>query len=270
MTRESDVARSVTGQSVFRLHDVSKLFETDLPYLALDRVNLEVREGEFLCLLGASGCGKSTLLSLLAGFEAPTGGLLQYRGKAIKSPDKSRVMFFQNASSVLLPWLTVEANAEFGLRLQGVPMAQRRERAAECLQLVGLFEHRSKYPGEISGGMQQRLQIARALAIEPDVFLMDEPFAALDAFTRRRMHTALLDVWQRTGKTIVFVTHDIQEAIVLADRIAIMNVGPGSNLKRIFEVDIPRPREPGDPAVGSLFRAVESDLDRDPRSDHVQ
>ena len=270
MSRNSNVAGFVTGPTVFQLLDVSKLFETDLPYLALDRVNLEVREGEFLCLLGASGCGKTTLLNLLAGFEAPTGGTLQYRGKAIKCPDKSRVMFFQNASSVLLPWLTVEDNAEFGLRLQGVPLAERRERAAKCLHLVGLFEHRTKYPGEISGGMQQRLQIARALVIEPDVFLMDEPFAALDAFTRRRMHTALIDVWSRTRKTIIFVTHDIQEAIVLADRIAIMNVGPGSNLRRIFDIDIPRPRDLSDPAFGKLFRAIENDLDRDPRSGHLQ
>jgi NitT/TauT family transport system ATP-binding protein len=270
MRQKIDATEFGGEPTVFRLQDVSKIYDTDAPYLALDRINLDVREGEFLCLLGASGCGKSTLLNLLAGFEASTGGSLLYRNRSIKSPDKSRVMFFQNANSVLLPWLTVEENAEFGLRLQGVRLAERHERAAECLRLVGLFEHRTKYPGEISGGMQQRLQIARALAIEPDVFLMDEPFAALDAFTRRRMHTALLDVWSRTRKTIVFVTHDILEAIVLADRIAIMNVGPASNLKRILHVNIPRPRDPADPAVGSLFRAVENILDMGPQSDHLQ
>jgi NitT/TauT family transport system ATP-binding protein len=261
MSREFEVVKSRSESAVFRLRNVSKLYDTDSPYLALDRVNLDIREGEFLCLLGASGCGKSTLLNLLAGFEASTGGSLLYRDKPIKSPDKSRVMFFQNASSALLPWLTVQENAEFGLQLQGVRLAERHERATECLRLVDLFEHRSKYPGEISGGMQQRLQIARALAIEPDVFLMDEPFAALDAFTRRRMHTALLEVWSRTRKTVVFVTHDILESIILADRIAIMNFGPASNLQKIFSVSLPRPRDPSDPMLGSLFRKIEDFLD---------
>lgn len=259
--------REVTGagseSTVFRLKNVSKLYDTDVPYLALNRVDLDIRDGEILCLLGASGCGKSTLLNLLAGFEMSTGGSLLYRDKPIKSPDKSRVMFFQNASSALLPWQTVQENAELGLRLQGVRPAEREARVAECLNLVGLADHRRKYPGEISGGMQQRLQIARALAIQPDVFLMDEPFAALDAFTRRRMHIALLDVWARTAKTIVFVTHDILEAIILADRIAIMNLGPASNVKRIFDVSLPRPRDPSDPTLGRLFNEIEKFLDTD-------
>jgi NitT/TauT family transport system ATP-binding protein len=252
---------NASSRPVFSLRNVSKLYDTDVPYLALDRVNLDIRKGEFLCLLGASGCGKSTLLNLLAGFEASSSGSLLYHGKPVRSPDKSRVMFFQNASSALLPWQTVRENVEFGLRLQGIGAAERQARAEECLQLVGLSDHCGKYPGEISGGMQQRLQIARALAVNPDVFLMDEPFAALDAFTRRRMHRALIELWNRTGKTIVFVTHDLMEAIVLADRIAIMNVGPASNIKRIFDVGLPSPRDPGDPAIGVLFREIENFLD---------
>jgi NitT/TauT family transport system ATP-binding protein len=258
---QQEVTRPKSVSAVFHLKNVSKLYDTDAPYLALNRVNLDIRDGEILCLLGASGCGKSTLLNLLAGFEMSTGGSLLYRDKPIKAPDKSRVMFFQNASSALLPWRTVQENTELGLRLQGVPPAECEARVSECLNLVGLYEHRTKYPEEISGGMQQRLQIARALAVQPDVFLMDEPFAALDAFTRRRMHTALLDVWAKTGKTIVFVTHDILEAIILADRIAIMNVGPASNVKRIFEVSLPRPRNPSDPALGALFSDIENFLD---------
>ncbi len=246
---------------VFTLQGVSKTFGTDQPYLALSGVELQVRQGEFLCLLGASGCGKSTLLNLLAGFEKPTGGNLLYRGHKVTGPSKERVMFFQDAGAALLPWLTVQQNVEFGLRLQRQLKSTRLSRAEECLALVNLTEHRHKLPSEISGGMRQRLQIARALAVDPDVFLMDEPFAALDAITRRRMHVALLEVWQRTGCTIVFVTHDIMEALALADRVAIMNVGPGSRIARMEEVGLPRPRAATDPQLGRMFQEFEDILD---------
>ena len=245
---------------VFTLRRLSKSFGEEAPYLALDKVDLRVANGEILCLLGASGCGKSTLLNLLAGFEHPTSGELLYRNQPIRRPAKERVMFFQDAGAALLPWLTVQQNVEFGLRLQGLLHSQRRTRAAECLELVGLTAHRSKMPNEISGGMRQRLQIARALAVDPDVFLMDEPFGALDAITRRRMHQALLDVWQRTRRTIVFVTHDIMEALTLADRIAVMSVGPGSRIAHLIELNLPRPRDPADPALGRWFRDLEEML----------
>jgi NitT/TauT family transport system ATP-binding protein len=256
---------------VFHVRNLRKIYgvDTEKAYLALDGIDLQVRSGEFLCLLGASGCGKSTILNLLAGFETPTSGELLYRGRTIDAPGKDRVMFFQDAGAALLPWQTVQQNVEFGLRLQGMLYSDRSARAEECLQLVGLAEHRHKMPSEISGGMRQRLQIARALAVDPDVFLMDEPFGALDAITRRRMHHALLDVWQRRRRTIVFVTHDILEALVLADRIAIMSVGPGSRIAHLIENGLDRPRDPGSPEVGRCFRDLEHRLHEVGPSDQV-
>jgi len=257
---------------VFVLRGLRKIYadDTDKSYLALEGVDLRVRSGEFLCLLGASGCGKSTLLNLLGGFEKPTSGEVLYRDQKIKGPGKQRVMFFQDAGAALLPWQTVQQNVEFGLRLQGMLYSERARRAEECLQLVGLAEHRHKLPSEISGGMRQRLQIARALAVDPDVFLMDEPFGALDAITRRRMHAALLEVWQRTRRTIVFVTHDILEALMLADRVAVMSVGPGSRIARLVDVDLDRPRDPADPQLGLLFKALEVALHEASPADLVQ
>jgi len=251
-------AAAARPDEVFTIRCLSKMFGDEQPYLALDGIELTIRSGEFLCLLGASGCGKSTLLNLLAGFEKPTSGELFYRGRAIEGPSKERVMFFQDAGAALLPWQTVQQNVEFGLRLQGQLYSDRRRRAEECLELAGLVEHRHKVPSEISGGMRQRLQIARALAVDPDVFLMDEPFGALDAITRRRMHGALLEIWQRTRRTIVFVTHDILEALILADRIAVMSTGPGSRIAHLASVDLERPRHPGDPRLGRCFEDLEN------------
>jgi NitT/TauT family transport system ATP-binding protein len=246
-----------TRLEVFSIKGLVKMFGDENPYVALQDVELTVTNGEFLCLLGASGCGKSTLLNLLAGFERPSAGELLYRGKPIGGPGRERVMFFQDANAALLPWQTVQQNVEFGLRLQGLLRSDRQARAEACLQLVGLSEHRHKVPSEISGGMRQRLQIARALAVQPDVFLMDEPFAALDAITRRRMHEALLEVWQREKRTIVFVTHDILEALTLADRVAVMSVGPGSRIAQVITIDQARPRHPGDPDLGRMFTQLE-------------
>ncbi len=260
---ETKTPAARAANDVFTARNIRMVFGEENPYVALDNLNLDIRHGEFLCLLGASGCGKSTLLNLLAGFEKPTSGDLKYWGLPIAGPAKERVMFFQDANAALLPWLTVQQNVEFGLRLQGLAHSARRSRAEECLELVGLAEHRRKMPNEISGGMRQRLQIARALAVDPDVFLMDEPFAALDAITRRRMHEALLEVWKRMKRTIVFVTHDIMEALTLADRIAVMNVGPGSNIRHLIEIDRPRPRSPADPKLGQLFAELEDMLHGD-------
>jgi NitT/TauT family transport system ATP-binding protein len=258
------------GSAVFSIRGLVKQFGDDNPYVALQDVELTVTNGEFLCLLGASGCGKSTLLNLLAGFEKPSGGELLYRGKPIGGPGRDRVMFFQDANAALLPWQTVQQNVEFGLRLQGLLRSERRAKAEECLQLVGLAEHRHKVPSEISGGMRQRLQIARALAVQPDVFLMDEPFAALDAITRRRMHAALLEVWAREKRTIVFVTHDIMEALTLADRVAVMSMGPGSRIAQIMTIEQARPRHPGDPDLGRTFTRLEQLLHRISPAEVVQ
>src|SRR2546430_15275920 len=180
----------------------------------------------FFCLLGPSGCGKSTLLNILAGFEPVTGGSVTSDDVVVTSAGRDRVMFFQDAGSALFPWLSVEENVRFGLRVRKVPKREWGAIIDKYLQMVDLDRHRTKFPSQLSGGMRQRLQIARALAVEPEVLLMDEPFGALDALIRRRMHSVLLAIWERTGKTVIFVTHDIAEAILLGARIGMMSVRP--------------------------------------------
>ena len=233
-------------------------------YLAIAGVDVEIATGEFFSLLGASGCGKTTLLNILAGFEQATSGSITLNGRAIAGPDSSRVMFFQDANEALFPWLTVAENVEFGLRVGGMKKAERAAPVDHHLRMVGLSEHRDKFPAQLSGGMRQRVQIARALVLNPDIVLMDEPFAALDALTRRRMHLELLRIWDETRKTVIFVTHDIAEAITLSDRIAVMSVGPGSRLREIIDVDIVRPRGPGDPRFGEIYRRIEQLLAHEP------
>jgi NitT/TauT family transport system ATP-binding protein len=246
---------------VLQVHDVRKIYAAASErYVALDGVSLDIADGEFLCLLGPSGCGKSTLLNILAGFEPASAGTVSADGVLVRGAGRDRMMFFQDAGSALLPWLNVEENLRFGLRVRKVPKEQWPDIIDRYLKMVDLDRHRGKFPAELSGGMRQRLQIARALAVEPRVLLMDEPFAALDALTRRRMHAVLLDIWQRTGKTVVFVTHDIAEAIVLADRIAIMSVGPRSTITRQIAVSVPRPRDLADPVVAQTFRDIEREL----------
>ncbi|MCS0494739.1 ABC transporter ATP-binding protein [Ancylobacter sp. MQZ15Z-1] len=226
-------------------------------YVALEGISIDIAAGEFLCLLGPSGCGKSTLLNILAGFEEVSAGSVMFDGRPVKGADRDRMMFFQDAGSALLPWLTVEENVRFALRARRVPRSQWDDIITRYLSMVDLNNHRTKFPAELSGGMRQRLQIARALAVEPRVLLMDEPFAALDAMIRRRMHAILTDIWQRSGQTIVFVTHDIAEAIALADRIAIMSVGPCSSFMKIMDVKGARPRDMGDPASSAMFAEIE-------------
>ena len=241
------------------VRNVRKVFGADAQrYVALDGINLEIAQGELICLLGPSGCGKSTLLNILAGFEEVSGGEVQFEGAPVRGAGKDRVMFFQDAGAALLPWLSVEENVRFALRVRKVPKGEWPGIIDRSLAMVGLAEHRHKFPAQLSGGMRQRLQIARALAVEPKVLLMDEPFGALDALTRRRMHGFLLDIWQRTAKTIVFVTHDIAEAVTLADRICVMSVGPGSRIVEVIRVDLPRPRDLADAGAGKIFRQVEA------------
>ena len=241
------------------MRNVRKVFgEGAERYLALDGIQLEVSQGEFVCLLGPSGCGKSTLLNILAGFERASEGSVDFEGAPVRGAGRDRVMFFQDAGAALLPWLSVEENVRFALRVRRLPKSDWPAIIDKYLAMVGLKEHSRKFPSQLSGGMRQRLQIARALAVEPKVLLMDEPFGALDALTRRRMHGFLLDIWQRTGKTIVFVTHDIAEAVTLADRICLMSVGPGSRITEVIRVDLPRPRELADPAAARLFKRVEA------------
>ena len=241
------------------MRNVRKVFgEGAERYLALDGIQLEVSQGEFVCLLGPSGCGKSTLLNILAGFERASEGSVDFEGAPVRGAGRDRVMFFQDAGAALLPWLSVEENVRFALRVRKLPKAGWPAIIEKYLAMVGLQEHRRKFPSQLSGGMRQRLQIARALAVEPKVLLMDEPFGALDALTRRRMHGFLLEIWQRTGKTIVFVTHDIAEALALADRICVMSVGPGSRITELIPVPLARPRDLTDPDAARLFKRIEN------------
>lgn len=200
--------------------------------LALQDISLEIGEREFVALLGPSGCGKSTLLYLIAGFLSVQEGRLEVSGKPVTAPGPDRGVVFQNFA--LFPWKTVEQNVLYGLERQGMPAAQRRERAHHFIELVGLKGFESALPSQLSGGMKQRTALARTLAFDPAILLMDEPFGALDAQTRSLMQEQLLSIWQRSRKTVVFVTHDVQEAVLLAERIVVMSARPGK-VKAIVE-----------------------------------
>jgi len=208
--------------------------------LALSNVTLDVREGEFLCLLGASGCGKSTLLNMFAGFVAPTSGDVRLRGEGIRSIDPRCGMVFQ--SYALFPWKTVRENVAFGPKMKGLRRGERRDIAERFIEMVGLSGFAEHYPVELSGGMQQRVTLARCLAADPQVLLMDEPFAALDAMTREVLQGELMRIQAHSGKTVVFVTHNIDEALVMADRIVVMSPRPG-RIAAVIENDLPRPRD---------------------------
>jgi NitT/TauT family transport system ATP-binding protein len=207
--------------------------------VALQNLSLEVAEGEFLCLIGASGCGKSTLLNMFAGFIQPTTGQVLLRGRPITGIEPRCGMVFQ--SYALFPWKTVRGNVEFGLKMQGVPAATRRATAERFIEMVNLRGFGNRYPSELSGGMQQRVTLARILAADPEVLLMDEPFAALDAMTRQVMQEELIRIHEQSRKTTVFITHNIDEALILADRIVVMSARPG-RVKAILPNDLPRPR----------------------------
>ena len=256
---------------MLRLANLRKTYESGAtPYVALDGVDIHINKGEFFCLLGPSGCGKSTLLNILAGFEPASSGTVTSQEVAVTKAGRERVMFFQDAGAALFPWLTVEENVRFGLRVRKVPRQEQDTIIEKYLRMVGLDRHRQKFASQLSGGMRQRLQIARALAVEPEILLMDEPFGALDALSRRRMHAVLLEIWERTGKTVVFVTHDIAEAILLGDRIGMMSAGPRSTITKVFEIDLERPRDLTDSEVAHLHREIEALLAPDiARSDEL-
>jgi NitT/TauT family transport system ATP-binding protein len=211
-------------------------------YLAIRDVNFSIAPGEFFCLLGPSGCGKSTVLRMIAGFLPPTSGDILVRGERIKGPGLDRAVVFQG-DAALFNWLTVEENVAFGPRMQGVPAERYRRIVAENIRLVGLEGFEQYQPHQLSGGMRQRLQIARVLANDPGILLMDEPFGALDAQTRDIMQQELSRIWNASKKTVLFITHDIEEALLLGDRIAIMTAGPGATIKSIRDVPLPRPRD---------------------------
>ena len=225
--------------------------------LALDNINLQVRRGEFVCVVGPSGCGKSTLLHLIAGLHAQTSGQILVDGKPIEGPGTDRILIFQEHG--LFPWLTVGQNVEFGMKMKGVPKAERLEKTEYYLRLVHLGKFKNSYIHQLSGGMRQRVAIARALATEPDVLLMDEPFAALDAQTRDLLHDELERIWSDTGCTIIFVTHNVREAIRLGDRVILLTFRPG-RIKSEFPVKLPRPRHLEDTDVARAAREILDEL----------
>ncbi|MCW2787093.1 MAG: transporter ATP-binding protein [Marmoricola sp.] len=227
------------------LHDVGQVFQVrgdddnrKRDFVALDHANLTVRAGEFVTLVGPSGCGKSTVLDLIAGLTTPTSGTVSVDGRPVTGPGPDRSIVFQQYT--LLPWRTAQANIEFALEaVGGWSKAERVERAREYLELVGLTEFANRYPHELSGGMKQRVAIARSLSYEPGVLLMDEPFGALDAQTRERLQEELIDIWRRTGTTVVFITHDIEEAVFLGERVAVMSSRPGT-IRTVVDVRLDR------------------------------
>ena len=210
--------------------------------LAVKDASFNVGPAQFLCVVGPSGCGKTTILNMLAGFLRPTAGKILIGGKPVVDSGQDRGVVFQDFAQ-LFPWRTARRNVEFGLEMRGVSVAQRRETALEFLKLVKLERFADAYPHELSGGMQQRVAIARALAYNPTVLLMDEPFAALDAMTRDDMQRQLADIWQQTRKTVVYITHNVAEAVYLADKVLVMAPHPGT-IKHEMELSIPRPRDP--------------------------
>ncbi|MFG3117738.1 ABC transporter ATP-binding protein [Streptomyces sp. NPDC048197] len=226
-------------------------------FTALDGIDLEIAAGEFVVLVGPSGCGKSTLLDLLGGLARPTSGRILLDGRPVTGPGLDRGIVFQQYA--LLPWRTALGNVEFGLEATGVPRRQRGARAREFLELVGLSGFENRHPHELSGGMRQRVAIARSLAYDPDVLLMDEPFAALDAQTRESLQDELLRIWQRTGKTVVFITHGIEEAVYLGQRVAVMTSRPG-RIKQVVPIALDARTETDDLRSSPEFARYRHDI----------
>ncbi|WP_042446870.1 ABC transporter ATP-binding protein [Azospirillum sp. B510] len=237
-----------------RVRGVEKTFAVGAQRIvALQGIDLDIRKGEFVCLLGPSGCGKSTLLNAVAGFQPPTRGTVTVDGRIITEPGPDRGMVFQEYA--LFPWMTVAQNVAFGLEIKGMAKAEIAEKVEWLLRKLHLQDFRNRFPKDLSGGMRQRVAIARVLALDSPILLMDEPFGALDALTRRTLQDELLRIWEEVGKTILFVTHSIEESIYLADRIIVMTYRPGT-IKRDVAVDMPRPRDGSAPEFNRLKREL--------------
>ncbi len=244
--------------ALLEIKGVSKQFIADgKEMVALQDIDLQIEDNEFICFIGPSGCGKTTLLRIVAGLEEATDGTVTLDGDPIKGPGPERGMVFQEYS--LFPWRTVIDNTVFGLELKGIPSAERLAQGRQYLKMVGLERFETRYPHELSGGMKQRVAIARALVNRPKALLMDEPFGALDAQTRNIMQSELLRIWQEERKTVVFVTHSVDEAIYLADRIVIMSARPG-RIKDIIEIPLSRPRNRTSSAVNVIRDRILCDL----------
>ncbi|KQX67294.1 NitT/TauT family transport system ATP-binding protein [Paenibacillus sp. V4I3] len=250
---------------MIEIKGVSKTFVQRLggSYQALDNITLTIEKGEFVSLLGPSGCGKSTVLNLVAGFDTQSDGVIQVNGKKVTGAGADRVVVFQEHG--LFPWLTVLDNVAFGLKQKGIGKKERYELAMEQIKAVHLSRFTDRYPHELSGGMKQRAAIARALAMDPEILLMDEPFAALDEQTRLILHKELEEIWMRTRKTILFITHNIREAVILSDRVFVMSTRPGT-IKKEFAVKAARPRDSADTVLhhveNSIMDALADELEK--------
>ena len=257
MARDADVPQQIQTDAKIVVKGITSVFQLKKTrttpageFIALNDINLEVRKGEFLVLVGPSGCGKSTLLDILAGLAHPTSGGVYIDGKKVTGPALDRGIVLQGYA--LFPWRTVRQNVEFGLEIKKVPKQERAAISDHFIHLVGLDGFADRFPHELSGGMKQRVAIARALAYDPEVLLMDEPFAAVDAQTRESLQDELLRIWEATGKTILFVTHSIEEAVFLGDRVAVLTPNPGT-LREIVKIDLPRPRHNSDTRSSAEF-----------------
>jgi NitT/TauT family transport system ATP-binding protein len=240
--------------SHIEVKDVNKVFQSaERNVVALQNINLSIPRGQFVCLLGPSGCGKSTLLNAMAGFSLPSSGTITADGKLVTAPGPDRGMVFQEYA--LFPWMTVEKNIAFGLEIKGMTASDISIRVDDLLHKLGLYDFRTRFPKDLSGGMRQRVAIARVLALDSPILLMDEPFGALDALTRRNLQDELLRIWSELGKTVIFVTHSIEEAIYLADRIVVMTYRPGT-VKRDMLVSLPRLRDPASADFNALKREL--------------
>jgi NitT/TauT family transport system ATP-binding protein len=228
--------------------------------VALEETDLQVKNGEFVCILGPSGCGKTTLLRIIAGLQRPTTGRITIKGKEITGPGSDRGMVFQEFG--LLPWRTVRSNVEFGLELKGVGRSERTKVSTRLIEMVGLTGFEEAHPNELSGGMKQRVGIARALATDPAILLMDEPFGALDAQTRNLMQKELLRIWKETKKTVIFVTHSVDEAVFLADRIIVLSGRPG-HIKDIYDIPLEKPMDRASPDFANLRKCILNELEQE-------
>lgn len=244
-----------TASSLIAASRVSQIYagRDGSPTWALRDVSLQIGRGEFVCLIGPSGCGKTTLLHLVAGFVTPTSGTVSFAGKPIAGPGPERVVVFQEYA--LFNWMTARQNVEFGLRTRGLGRKERRELALGALERVNLRHAADRYPHELSGGMRQRVAVARALVVEPEVLLMDEPFAAVDAMTRQALQEDLLRLWQEIGISVIFVTHNVDEAAFLAQRVIVMGAHPG-NIRADLAIDAPHPRDRGSAEFAGLYAVV--------------
>jgi NitT/TauT family transport system ATP-binding protein len=250
----ADSSRSTSSAAGITVEGVGKIFLTSAEEIvALRNIDLTVAPGEFVCLLGPSGCGKSTLLNAIAGFAPPTSGRILIDDRIVTEPGPDRGMVFQEYA--LFPWMTVFQNVAFGLELKGLPRADIETRVTALLRKLSLYDFRDRFPKDLSGGMRQRAAIARVLALDSPILLMDEPFGALDALTRRSLQDELLRIWAEFRKTIVFVTHGIDESIYLADRVVVLTYRPGT-VKAVVPVTLPRPRDVSSPAFNELKRTL--------------